>query len=252
MVKTNVTDEKLEELKNYFKRYLDHDKKPLDDYEIDMINYIIEELENPAPVKEGQYKIPHRYFYDLLSRNKMPCDIEKIVSNIATYKEYDGSISKENGALLEKLYDDDKNYFYLHNINYRAYGMTSEQEHEIATSICKNGLRLSTMGNEVGNLNYTTLNSHEDKSIFTFLPSWDLGKGLMILQIPKEEVDNQENIIGSDVSETLSPQNPGYVLPKYVVGYVENGKFQKNPIEESQRKQYKFTTCEVNDNNKTM
>ncbi len=243
---------KLNELKDAIKDYLEKNSQNLRQYDIEMLNYSATELENPAKIDDDKYKIPHKYLYDQLSKLQKGIggyNIDDIISNIATYKEYDGQIPKEKGELLENLFSDKDNYFYLHNINYRGMIKDENQLHDIAQNICKEGLRLTTMGNEVGKISYTSLNTKEDKGMLSFLPMWDTKSGLIIMQIPKEKVDNNENIIGSDSSTTLNPENPGNVLPEYVSGYIEDDKFIKNPVKKEDQKQYKYQTNEITQDN---
>jgi hypothetical protein len=169
-----------------------------------------------------------------------------------TYVEYCkacGMISVEHGKQLEKLYDAQDKYLYMHSIDYRGQnveklGLTLDG---ISESICREGLRLTTMGNEVGKLSYTTLNTKDDRwfSLINFIPYWSKRSGLVVLQIPKSKVDNGEPIIGSNVSAELSPSNPGYVLPEYVVGRIVDGAYQENPILEAARSRYKYVVPEV-------
>ena len=65
------------------------------------------------------------------------------------------------------------------------------------------------------------------------------------MQIPKSKIDNHEPVIGSNESESLSPSNPGYVLPEYVVGRIIDGKYQENPVPVHARATYKHIVPEV-------
>ncbi len=226
---------KLQDFKNALLKYSEENKESLTNYDNSQVAYVAEEIDNPHEVEEGKYKIPHKFLYDEISKRGENKDIDQILSAIADYKEYDGEISQDNGKKLEELYVDDKNYTFFHNVNYKG-DKTTDEITPICENICKNGLTLTTMGNEVGKIDYTTISTKDKIGLIGFMRNWELSNGIVVLKIPKEKIDNNEQVIGSDKGEPLSPTNPGAVLPEYVVGYLSNDGFKNNPnpLEERQ------------------
>ena len=235
---------KIQELKNAVLDYQAKSGDALSNYDKNLIAFLVKEIDNPESVKEGMYKIPHKILYDDLSKRGARKDIDEFLSGVAAYREYDGTMPKEKGEALEKMYMDESKYLFVHNIDYKGYGLNQEELREISGNICRDGLRLTTMGNEVGKIDYTTVSSRDKFGMLGLMPTWSMENGVIALQIPKEKVENREAIIGSDSSMELSPQNPGAVLPEYVVGYVDGDKFVENsvPMEErQQRYPHKFS-----------
>lgn len=220
---------KLETLKNSFKRHMEQYGDDYSQYDKDLVDFFYQEIDHPAPVEEGKYKIPHKILYDQITKIDTT-NFYEITSVIADYRTYDGVLLKESGEKLEKLYTDNDNYLFLHNVNYKGDHPSEEEQETICGNICKNGLMLTTMGNEVGKIDYTTIGSKDNIGMIGLMSNWSLGTGIVILQIPKEMIDFHRPIIGSDISAPLSPTNPGAVLPEFVMGYLANSQFKDNPI----------------------
>ena len=212
---------------------------------------IVLEIKNPSPVDSTKYKIPYKYLIQNLLLGKNDNNgLYYIVTTIFSYKKYNGLFEYNYGKKLEYLFDDPNNYLYLHNIVYRAQKLPPEKIKEIVDSICKNGLKLTTAGNEIGKIDYTTLNTHAstDRSFFSYLPYWQLGEAIVILQIPKDIIDNNMPVLGN-YSEKLTHNDPGYVLPKYVSGFISHGDIHPNKIPEAEQTKYPYILPEnVNTN----
>lgn len=220
---------KLERLKNAFKKHMEDYGNDYTQYDKDLVEFFYKEMDNPAPVEEGKYKIPHKFLYDQIT-NVDTTNFYEIINVIADYRTYDGTLSKESGEQLEMLYTDNANYLFLHNVNYKGDHPSEEEQVQICESICRNGLRLTTMGNEVGKIDYTTIGSKDSIGMIALMSNWSLETGIVVLQIPKEKIDNMQQVIGSDTNAPLSPENPGAILPEFVVGYLSNAEFVNNPI----------------------
>lgn len=214
---------------------------------IEAFDELANEIKNPTKIDEKKYKIPHKYIIqDLLLAEKQNHDLYQITSTLINFKKYNGFFDLSYGKKLEELFSDPNNYLYLHNIVYRGQKLPPKQITEITNSICKNGLRLPDMGNEVGKIEYTTLNTHTstNRSFFTYLPYWELGDAIVILQIPKKLIDNNQPVLGCN-SEELSNNDPGHVLPQYVVGFLSKLQFHQNQVNEKDQTKYPYTLPEV-------
>ena len=219
------------------------------------IDEIANEIVNPSSVENGQYKIPHEVLFDAikLTANEIFSDdgfgmfgFDSIYNCFLKYKEFDGMLEASHGQKLHSLYSDTDKYLYMHKINYRGQNLSESELQEIAENICKTGLKLTTFGNEVGKLEYTTLGNQVDKwfSMLDYMSYWSANSGVVVLQIPKDIIDDGKPCIGSDKGKELSSSNPGTMLPEYVIGFVKSGSFVQNPYDSQDRKQYKFVVPE--------
>ena len=137
------------------------------------VEEIKSEITNPESVPEGTYKIPHKYLFDAIKKRFAEMDPERattfnartIYDAFVEYKEACGQMTEEHGKQLEVLYDSPDTYLYMHSIDYRGQDVTKDGQtlDGISQAICEEGLRLTTMGNEVGKINYTTLNTKDDR-----------------------------------------------------------------------------------------
>ena len=210
---------------------------------------LLEEIKNPAVVEDGKYKVPQKYLYEQIKKVAEHYSLQDLAEVIVAYKNVNGVYDKKNGIIFEKLYQDKETYMFLHNTNYRGYKMTEQEINERTMSIMQHGLKLTTMGNEVGKLFYTTLSNvpKEQQGFLRLLEYANGHSSVIVLCIPKPLIDKNQEILGSDTSSEISIENSGTVLPKYVVGCFINGKFIENPIPEEKRTTYKFMMGERKD-----
>lgn len=204
------------------------------------IDEIANEFANPKPASEGKFKIPHKFLCEAALRGYESEGFEGILNAFYAYKEFDGKLDADYCKTLVALYEDENNYLYVHNTCYK-YAVPDEEMHSRVQSICQNGLFIPHLERSTGSvISYTTMNTHDDTSlgIFPIMRYWTMQKGVVVLQIPKNEIDEQKPVIGHNGH--LIDGYVGVVLPKYVVGYTENEKFIPNPVPQNERATYKY------------
>jgi hypothetical protein len=201
-----------------------------------MLKRCLDEITNPKEVSEGKYKIPHKYLIDALSRQvkyeqEDPSNTDSYIGKVSQYFDLDGKFPQEYGRKIEELYNDSNNYVYMHQ--------TKAPEPEYEESILVDGLKLSTKSS-LGpdcycNIGGTAANLREGgKYICNFMDAMDYGYNsqaiglypgeyneVIIISIPKEKIDRNEPVLGSQYAR-LSENNPGHILPQYVVRLYKN------------------------------
>lgn len=202
---------------------------------------LLNEIKTPQKDENAEYIVPQKYLYEGIRSAVKNESYQEIIYAYDNYMAVKNSYSKSFGVALDNLYKDKNNYVFLHNINYRGYKLSQEEINERVASICKNGLILSSMGNEVGKIEYTTLSNTPKENLgFVRLSRHANAGDVIAISIPKELFDSNGAFIGSNKSEKLDPSNPGTVLPEFVVGVFTNGEFIENPYDKSQRTQYTY------------
>lgn len=204
------------------------------------IDEIANEFANPKPASEGKFKIPHKFLCEAALRGYESEGFEGILNAFYAYKEFDGTLDEDYCKTLVSLYEDENNYLYVHNTCYK-YAVPDEEMHRRVQGICQNGLFIPHPERSTGSvISYTTMNTHDDTSlgIFPIMRYWAMQKGVVVLQIPKHEIDEQKPVVGHNGH--LIDGYVGVVLPKYVVGYTENEKFIPNPVPQNERATYKY------------
>lgn len=207
----------------------------------DKVSMVLKEIQEPQTTGSEEYKVPQKYLYEVIRSAIKNDSFEELVDGFDLYMSLKGSLSKSFGIAIDELYKDKNNYVFLHNVNYRGYRLPADEIQQRVASICQNGLVLSSMGNEAGKLEYTTLgNSKIDNLGFLRLADFAQSGDVIALSIPKHLVDKNGAYIGSNISKELGASNPGVILPEYVAGVFTNGQFVKNPCPESDMAKYKY------------
>ena len=188
---------------------------------------LLAEITNPKEVSSGKFKIPHKYIFERLRAAMSPDSKSYGIEDIcdfaySDYAKFDGELTQRDGEKLVALYEDKDEYLYLHSINYKG-DKTEEEQREILDAIKREGLMIPSEGD----LSHTTLNTKDDKDLglLHFLSYWGGSSPIIVAQVPKVEVDGKKPIIGYADAE---PETRGRLLPKYIVGYVENGDYDSN------------------------
>ena len=242
MLKGDAAKKDLQEFIEELKKFEQEMPDMLTAFDKKQISYIVEELENPKPAPKGMYKIPHELLCDSLRKQRDTEDITSLTNCIYEYSQVDGKLPQQVGEKFAEAYSNPEVYTYTHAINYRGHIHSNEELHDLTKSICKDGLRLTTMGNEVGKLDYTTNSSKE--GFVSLASKLQDASNVIVLQIPKEKVDTNFPIIGSKESDELSPENPGYVLPQYVEAYIANDEYVENPYPKNKLTAYPYHASE--------
>ena len=200
------------------------------------IDKIIKELENPKQVDTDKYKIPTKY---LLEAIRTDLAKENCFVSSTFYIITDGNVLKETGQLIESSFESKDDYILIHKFMKTNHG--GVEDIKLAESVCQKGLRTSFQQggpSAVNCLHRTTYGSFQNDIIFTdIIAATD--QTYMVLKIPKERIDNNTMIWGSKNAEITS-DDPSYVLPEYVAGYVFQGKFYPNPYSLEEREQYNY------------
>ena len=192
---------------------------------------ISEELTSPKTVLDGRYKVPHKYLFEAIKKRiimfhkedsaPLANTIEEEILRCAkTYFEYDGKMTKELGAEIQKMYDDPNSDLYFHCI-----WAKDEKKSDILNQIFSDGLQLRTDYEKQASR--TTVSQRQLQSnFFQFLD----GDYKVILSMPNTP------LLGIEEGQHY------HFLPEYVVGCMvntENGcEFIKDPIPFDQRKKY--------------
>lgn len=188
---------------------------------------LLAEITNPKEVASGKFKIPHEYIFERLRAAKSPETANYGIDDIcefaySDYAKFDGVLSQEDGKKLIELYEDKDNYLYVHSVSYDG-SKSPEDQSKIVDAVKREGLLIPSEGD----LSHTTLNTKDDKSLglFNFLNYWAGDTSVVVAQIPREEIDGKEPIIGFT---DAGPEARGRLLPKYIIGSVKNGQFETN------------------------
>ncbi|MBR2908725.1 MAG: hypothetical protein IKC11_00045 [Clostridia bacterium] len=206
---------------------------------------ILKEIQEPQTSGEEEYKVPQKYLYEVI-RNAIKNDsYQEMIDGYNQYMSQKLALSKSFGIALDSLYKSKENYVFLHNVNYRGYNLPKEELEQRVLSICKNGLTLSSMGNEVGKLDYTTLGNAKGEFGFLRLAEFANSGYVIALSIPKKLIDENGEILGTENGAVLDPSNPGTVLPQYVAGVFMNGEYVPNPYKVFERKKFDSKTVQV-------
>ena len=204
----------------------------------DYIGEIQKELIDPKKVEQGKYKIPIKYLYEAIRMDIPELETEQslLFGNVNKYNNEDGKHPKEIGEKIQQLYEDEGNYLLVHRIFYTSGGA-------LAKVICSEGLKCC-MHDEwsINNLKRTTWGTYQKGTCFSdFLR--DSGEDKILISIPKKTLDENECIWGSD-SKKITTRNgaAGYVLPQYIVGFVNaaDNTFVENQIPVQERKKYRY------------
>lgn len=206
-----------------------------------IIKECIKEIKNPKKAEPGKYKIPHKYLYEQIRMSFSLFEKEKIY-NIFAYKNYletDCKIDKKLGKQIEELYENKKNYLFIHSLDNIFIKMKEEECNKIKESIFKEGLKSSD--SKPNTLKYVTIGNNQKKG--HFLEFLRPGKKILI-SIPKEYIENEGPIWGYDENEIK--EEGGYILPQYIIGYINNDHLELNKALQTEKKEYKYTFSDGN------
>lgn len=216
---------------------LKEDKRITSDKDKKIIKDCIKEIVHPKKEKKGKYKIPHKYLYEQIRMSFSSNEEENNIYNIFAYKNYldaDCKLSKEFGEQIEKLYESDENYLLIHSIDNSFIMMPDEECEKIKDKIFEEGLK--SVNTKPNMLKYTTIGNYQKRG--HFLEFLRPGKKIL-LSIPKEYIDNEGPIWGAD--EEVVTEEGGYILPEYIIGYINQEELIENKLLNFERKDYKYT-----------
>jgi hypothetical protein len=214
------------------------------DFDKQLNDKIINEIKSPQQPSAGMYKIPHEFLFEAI---RLTDTTEDYLNGANDYLEFDCKLPDKYGSEIEKLYTDKNNFLLCHTIgigNYlyaRFACKPTEQTFKVRDLIFKNGLRCSTQDdNCISSIVRTTAGTQQEKSSFLELL---IPTNKVLISIPKDVLNGQNNvpIWGANVAKP-SQENPDFILPQYVIGFVNCDKMEieHNPIPENQRTQYEF------------
>lgn len=212
---------------------------------------IIAEIDNPSEVPEGRYKIPQKYLFESIRSVNLEEDEGRenkqieMIYKAHRYFTNDGKLPIEYGTQMEELYEDENNYLLYHTINSSFWAMPQDDIIRRRDSIFVEGLRASTQDEDcINNLVRTTIGNYQDDVCFINFLQPD---PRIIMLIPKTAFNDKypTTIWGSD-HPNADIENPGYILPEYIIGYVDpiEEKLELNPVPKNERKQYKYKFAE--------
>jgi len=217
----------------------------LDEYEqLDLLNVANKlkiELEQPQQPESDKYKIPHKYLFEKIRKTALSNyhSPRAILLEAGHYLLLDCTLPKQFGEKIQELYEDKDCYLLQHRVNVNP--LPDDNALAIQKSICKEGLSCSGhRPDHISQLPTTTIGNYEqDMSFLTALRPADK----VFMLIPKQAIDSKKAVPvwGADSPKVQYPQR-NYVLPEYVVGYVnsQTQQFIDNPIPIQERKQYPY------------
>jgi len=215
---------------------LKDDKRITSEKDKKIIKDCIKEIKHPKKEKKGKYKIPHKYLYEQIRISFSSNEEDNNIYNIFAYKNYletDCTISKDFGEKIEELYEDENNYLLIHSIDNSFIMMPDEECEKIKEQIFKEGLK--SVSSKPNMLKYTTIGNYQKRG--HFLEFLRPGRRIVI-SIPKEYIKENGPIWGYDEEEVQ--EDGGYILPEYIIGYIENEELIENKLLQFERKEYKY------------
>lgn len=201
---------------------------------------ILAELDNPKVVASDKYKISHNYLFEemrIVEEEKTSANVSKIyghqierVLNIKIDENYeltlnepikfanydyfnlDGLYDYEYGKKIEELYNDKNNYLAIHGTPAEKSNVNNILEVGLSYEYC-----------DIGRTTYfqkadDDLNLSFKAGLINFLSYTYKGNHNILISFPKDTFDYDEptKIWGKNEGDT-----DYYLLPKYILGYVE-------------------------------
>ena len=201
---------------------------------------ILEELDNPKTVDSNKYKIPHSYLFEemrIVEQEKTSTNISKIYGyqiehelNIKTDENYeltlgepiklvsydyfnlDGLYDYEYGKKIEEFYNDENNYLAIHGTSAGKKTVNNILEQGLSYEYC-----------DIGRTTYfqkanDDLNLSFKAGLIKFLSYTYKGNYNILISFPRDtfDKDNPTKIWGKNEGD-----EDYYLLPKYILGYVE-------------------------------
>jgi hypothetical protein len=240
---------------------------------IEKFDDIIKEIDSPAEVDEGRYKIQNRYLFESIKKCSDKGHIKKCSSDeklirgwientfyvVEKYFSLNGIISNELGSTMAKIWDNPDTLAAVHGFNRGMERWPEECDEEQLNGIIENGLRAT---NAMGEMNRPNANPYilatamvQDYTDLTFLDFVDYhysgSRGYVVFEIPRAGVGRNANIpiwgINEDTSER---QGKAYLKPEYTVGYVLNyngikPEDYKLVIKNATTKKYKYSLMDA-------
>lgn len=210
------------------------------------------EIRTPKSVESTKYKVPHKYLFDSIRRYGLANEgfagkpgIEIITEVFRAYERLDGVVDKEYGESIQTMYEDQECYLLQHIMDLGA-DRSHEHAKKVRELICKNGLRCGEhQPSQASTLKTTTLGNYQVEG--TFLKMLE-PKDKVFMMIPKGaiEKDHEIPVWGADTQiidqDAFEAGKRNYVLPEYVMGYVdiESQQFINNKVPKSERKKYPY------------
>jgi len=121
---------------------LSEENRELNNRRIKRLSEIQQEILTPRIVEAGKYKLPTKYIFEEIRKT-----FQKFPQDIPTHLEHDpleidGVLPKEYGEELQKMWEDEENYFAVHGVgrNYISFGISAinESDEERVNSIFRN------------------------------------------------------------------------------------------------------------------
>ena len=217
------------------------------------LDSLIQEIDNPKQAPEGKYKIPQKYLFetvrnlnhysgDVCSWPEPYTDAELAgvyFGHALEYLYYDCKLPQEYGEKMEALYNNPDRFVLYHVMQYNLTEKEYQDTTEVRKKIYTEGLRNAQNDKHTINATHRTMRgAHQTQFSFVgFLaPS-----SKIILSVPQSALakGNQTPMWGGDKS-IADQENPGYVLPEYVVGAVTDSASYKDQIARAERKSMDF------------
>lgn len=199
--------------------------KEISDDSLKKLYALKEELESPKQVKEGKYKVPHKFMF------------EEIRNDAGYfYSEVDGVYDKEFGEELEKLYENPELLVGVHGLR---------EDKEIEQAILTKGLKNSMQSADVA-LNRTV--AFGKSLAFTKLLNYRIpyngleSEAAVILALPKNVLDKENPVAIWGSHKRDGSDN--YILPQYIYGLYhsksdgENRKIIKSSHKQEEKYEY--------------
>lgn len=213
-----------------------------------LANNIIEEITSPKIVPVGKYKIPPEFLLQCIRNTIFPrgefdalAIARAIIESAEAYMRQDGELPDKYGKRMEGLYKDPKNFLLCHTI-YTGGSMDKSAVDTLIRSACEFGVMQALDDESCVNDHRRVLmgNNHIKVSYVHLLAPADK----LVLSIPKQAFDKQNPLPmwGADVPNPSSLAGPSFILPEFVMGYVDRAtmSFINNPLIVYERKKYKY------------
>lgn len=183
--------------------------------QLSSLENVLNELNNPKEVKQGKFKIPHKYLFELIRDIEVQPDSSKFI-NFDIYFLLDGNFPKEYGEGLQELYDDPDYVLGMH-------GSSSVIKPDDIEEVLEEGLKATTQGEGLGHLPSHVAYGRN----LRFLSALSFNRNnpnypetVFILQIPRQVFDSQNPLPLYGNTVPILNEN-AHILPEYMWGYTQ-------------------------------
>ena len=181
--------------------------------QLSSLEKVLNELNNPKEAKQGKFKIPHKYLFELIRDIEVQPDSSKFI-NFDIYFLLDGNFPKEYGEGLQELYDDPDYVLGMHG----SAIATSE-----INKVLEEGLKATMQGEGPGHLPSHVAYGRN----LRFLSALSFNRNnpnypetVFILQIPRQVFDSKNPLPLYGNTVPILNEN-AHILPEYMWGYTQ-------------------------------